>query len=161
VEKIIVNSGIGRIATATPGFTAKVLPAIIREFSLLTGQRPVTRLAKKSIASFKVREGDVIGVKTTLRGRRMVDFLERLTKVVLPRLRDFKGIDLKNIDSHGSLSIGLRDHLVFPEVAPEESQVNFGLQITIVPAEKKRAEAIAMYRELGVPLKKSGPVKDK
>ena len=154
LEKIVINSGIGRLS-ATPNFEEKVLPEIIKELSMITGQKPAPRAAKKSISGFKLREGSVVGLKTTLRGKRMVDFLNKLNSTVLPRLRDFRGLNLKNVDENGNLSIGLKEQVVFPEIIPEDSKVNFGMQITVVPKNKNRAEAIQLYRGLGVPLKKN------
>ncbi len=155
LEKIVVNSGIGRLSTASPNFPEKVLPEIVKDFAALTGQKPATRAARQSIAGFKIREGQIVGLQVTLRGKRMTDFLEKIVKVVLPRVRDFRGIDLKNIDSRGNLNLGIKENVVFPEINPEVSKAGFGLQITVVPkAVKSREEAVRLYRELGVPLKK-------
>jgi len=154
LEKVVVNVGVGKKAVSQSGFDSKILPEISKELSQLTGQKPATRAATKSIAGFKLRQGMVVGLKVTLRGKRMIDFVERFNKIVLPRLRDFRGIDLKNIDQGGGLSIGLQDHLVFPEINPETSKANFGLQITLVPKVKDRQSAIDFYRQIGVPLKK-------
>ena len=155
IEKIVVNAGIGRLATAQPNFNEKVLPELMKDFALITGQKPVVRQAKKSIAGFKIRTGTIVGLKVTLRGQRMSQFLERLAKIVLPRIRDFRGIDLKSIDQNGNLTFGIRENLVFPEVNPEVAKVNFGLEITIVPQSiKSREQAIALYRDLSIPLKK-------
>ena len=154
LEKVVVNVGVGKKAVSQSGFDSKILPEIIKELSELTGQKPATRAATKSIAGFKLRQGMIVGLKVTLRGKRMIDFVERLNKIVLPRLRDFRGLELKNVDQGGGLSIGLQDHLVFPEINPETSKVNFGLQITLVPKVKDRESAIDFYRQIGVPLKK-------
>ena len=154
LEKVVVNVGVGKKAVSQSGFDSKILPEIIKELSQLTGQKPATRAATKSIAGFKLRQGMVVGLKVTLRGKRMIDFVERLNKIVLPRLRDFRGLELKNVDQGGGLSIGLQDHLVFPEINPETSKVNFGLQVTLVPKVKDRESAIDFYRQIGVPLKK-------
>jgi len=153
LEKVVINAGIGRLATSSPHFNEKVLPDLMRDLSLITGQKPATRTARQSIAGFKVREGNIVGLQITLRGKRMADFIERLGKVALPRLRDFKGIDLKNVDKSGNLSVGLKEQTVFPEVDSETAKVIFGLQITVVPKFRKREEAIELYRQLGVPLK--------
>ena len=153
IEKLVVNTGFGRIASQ-PNFEEKVLPELVKEFSLITGQKPSSRAAKQSIAGFKLRTGMVIGLKATLRRKRMRDFLEKMIKAALPRVRDFRGIDLKNIDKMGNLTVGFKEHLVFPEVSPETSTVNFGIEVTIVPKERKREKAIVLYRELGIPLKK-------
>lgn len=154
LEKIVVNSGFGRLATQ-PSFEEKLLPELSREFAAITGQKPAPRRARKSISGFKIREGLVVGMVATLRGKRMADFLERLVQVVLPRIRDFRGIPLKNVDAAGNLNVGIREQFAFPEVAPESSKVNFGVQVTVVPKQaKNRDAAISFYRELGVPLQK-------
>jgi len=153
IEKIVINSGFGRLST-TPNFEEKALPGLIREFALITGQKPSPCAAKKSISGFKLRAGTIVGLKSTLRRKRMRDFLEKLIKVVFPRVRDFRGIDLKNIDTMGNLTVGFKEHVVFPEVSPETSLVNFGVEVIVVPREKNREKAIALYRELGIPLKK-------
>jgi large subunit ribosomal protein L5 len=153
IEKISVNTGFGRLAGQVD-FEKKILPELTRDFSLITGQKPAFCPAKQSISGFKLRKGAIIGLKTTLRGKRMKDFLEKINHVVLPRVRDFQGINLKSIDKNGNLSIGIKECVVFPEISPETLNVNFGIEITIVPkAVKSRNEAIELYRELGVPLK--------
>lgn len=151
--KIVVNSGLGRMSQQ-PNFSDRLLPESIKEFSLVVGRKPKTNPAKKSIAGFKMRQGQVVGISATLRRKMMYDFLEKMIRIVFPRVRDFRGVDLKNIDRNGNLSIGFRDHLVFPEVAPENSKADFGIEITIVTNAKNRDEAIALYRALGIPLKK-------
>ncbi len=154
IEKIVVNVGLGRLSSQ-PQFTEKIFPAVVKDVSLITGQKPRQTTAKKSIAGFKTREGQVIGVMVTLRGKRAQDFLERLVVTALPRVKDFRGIDVKNVDNDGNLNLGLREHLVFPQINPEESQYSFGLQVSVVlKAIKNRSEAIDLYRELGVPLKR-------
>lgn len=153
IEKIVVNAGIGRLSQQGQ-FEEKILPEVNREFSIITGQKAATRLAKKSIAGFKIREGQIIGLKATLRQKRMEDFFARLVNLTLPRVKDFRGLDLTNIDESGNLNIGFKEQNVFPEIDMEKSKVNFGLQVTIVPRKKNREAAIALYRRLGLPLKK-------
>jgi len=153
IKKIVINVGVGRLSQQ-PHFGDKLLPEISKEISIITGQKPAPRLSKKSIAGFKVREGQIVGMQVTLRGKIMYDFLGRLINLVLPRTRDFRGIDVKSIDSHGNLTVGLGDQYVFPEISAETSIVNFGMEITIVNSAKNRANAIALYRAIGVPLKK-------
>ncbi|NCO15381.1 50S ribosomal protein L5 [Candidatus Wolfebacteria bacterium CG18_big_fil_WC_8_21_14_2_50_39_7] len=153
IEKIVINVGVGRLSQQ-PNFEDKVLPELMKEMALIAGQKPAITKAKKSISGFKVREGQTVGLKVTLRYQRMSDFLERLIKIVFPRLRDFRGIDLKNIDSNGNLTVGLREQTVFPEINPEISKVDFGLEISIVSNAKNKEEAVALYRSLGIPLKK-------
>jgi len=153
IEKIVINVGVGRLSQQ-PNFEDKVLPELMKEMALIAGQKPAITKAKKSISGFKVREGQTVGLKVTLRYQRMSDFLERLIKIVFPRLRDFRGIDLKNIDSNGNLTVGLREQTVFPEINPEISKVDFGLEISIISNAKNKEEAVALYRSLGIPLKK-------
>lgn len=152
--KIVVSVGVGR-ARSLAQFEEKVLPGIISELAALTGQKAAPRAAKKAIASFKTREGDIVGLQVTLRGARMQEFLARLIRIVLPRVKDFRGLDRKNVDAHGALNIGLREQYVFPEINPEKSKVSFGLQVTVVPRTRDRARAIAFYESVGVPLKSS------
>jgi len=154
-EKVVVNVGIGR-QSQEPNFAEKKLPAVMEELAMITGQKPSPRPAKKSIAGFKTRAGTVVGLKVTLRRKRMQYFLERLINIVLPRVRDFRGIDQGTVDANGNLSIGIKDHLVFPEIIPENSKVNFGIQVTVVPRlPKNRAAAIERYQTLKIPFKKS------
>lgn len=154
LEKIVVNTGIGRLATNSINFEEKVLPGIIEEFKAIAGQRPSIRRVRQSIAGFKIREGMVVGLTATLRGKRMKNFVVRLNSIVLPRVRDFRGISLKNIDQNGNLTIGIREHTTFPEIAPEQSKSDFGLEVTLVPKICGREKAIELYRLLGVPLQK-------
>lgn len=153
LEKIVVDAGIGRLSQ-TPSFEEKVSAQVSHDLALLTGQKPQPRRAKKSIAGFKLREGQVVGLRVTLRRNKMVDFFERLITIVLPRVRDFNGVDLANIDEGGVLNIGIREQFVFPEVVPEQSPVSFSLGISMVPRLKNRVRALEMFRKLGVPLKK-------
>lgn len=154
IEKVVVNSGIGRLS-AQANFKEKLLPEIMRDLAAITGQKPAVRGAKKSISNFKLRLGTPVGLKVTLRGKKMAEFLKRLTNVVFPRVRDFRGIDLKKIDQNGNLNIGLKEQLVFPEIKADVSGVSFGMEITIVPkVVKSREETIKLYRDLGVPLQK-------
>ena len=153
IEKIVVGAGLGRLSQQGQ-FEEKILPEAVKEFALITGQKASTRPAKKSIAGFKIREGQIIGLKATLRQRRMEDFFERLVKLALPRVKDFRGLDLGNVDESGNLNIGFKEQSIFPEIDMEKSKVNFGLQVTIVPRKKNRVFAIDLYRRLGLPLKK-------
>lgn len=152
IEKIVVNVGVGRLRQLGQ-FEEKIFPEIVREVSLITGQKPISRPAKKAIAGFKTRLGDIVGLKVTLRGKRMFDFFSRFVNVVLPRIKDFRGLDLKNVDASGNLSVGLADQLIFPEIDADTTKVDFGLEVTIVTKTKNREKAIKLYRELGVPLK--------
>lgn len=155
LEKIVVTSGIGKIAGSMQNFEEKILPAIIKDFAAITGQKPAVRRAKRSIAGFKIREGAIVGLAATLRGEHMVDFLLKLNTVILPRIRDFSGIAKESIDAGGNLNIGIKESVVFPEINSDEIRTEFGIQVTIVPkAVKSREEAINLYRNLGVPMKK-------
>lgn len=153
IEKIVINIGIGKL-TQRAHFKDKVFPDVVKELSVITGQKPAVRQAKKAIANFKTRTGDPVGLRVTLRGTRMEDFFGRLVNLALPRVKDFRGIALTNIDQHGNLNIGFREQYVFPEIDIDHSTVNFGLQVTIVPKNKNREKAIDFYTLAGVPLKK-------
>jgi len=153
LEKIVVNAGVGRLSQQ-PNFEEKVLPQVTRDLSAISGQAPEVRRARKSIAGFKMRQGQIVGLRITLRGQKMVDFFTRFINIVLPRVRDFRGVDALVIDEHGSLNVGLREQLVFPELNPEESTLIFPLGVTIVPKRGGREAAIHWYRENGFPLKK-------
>lgn len=148
LEKVVINIGLGRASQAA-NFKEKIFPEIVKEMMTITGQKPSSRGAKQSISGFKLREGEIIGLKTTLRGRRMYDFVDKLVKIVYPRVRDFRGIDLKNIDERGNLNLGFKDHYVFAETSQETSTVDFGLQVTLVCNAKKREDASALYRHIG------------
>jgi large subunit ribosomal protein L5 len=153
IEKAVINVGVGRMRNQTQ-FEEKVLPEVVRDLSLITGQKPAPRATKKAIASFKTRTGDVVGLQVTLRGARMRNFVIKVTRIILPRVKDFRGLEMSNVDSNGNLNIGFREQYVFPEVDVEKSKIAFGFQVTIVPVLKNREKAIDFYRSIGVPLKK-------
>ena len=152
LEKVVINIGVGK-ARQQANFDDKILPEIEKEIATITGQKASRRPSRKSEAGFKVRAGNIVGLKTTLRGQRMQDFMDRLNNIVFPRVKDFRGIDTKHVDGGGNLNIGLVDQFVFPEIDPNTSKVNFGMQITIVPAIKNREKIIDTYKSIGVPLK--------
>lgn len=152
ISKVVISTGLGRMRQTNAQFDDKVLPEIMAEFAAITGQKPSVKKAKKSIAGFKVRQNETVGLMATLRGKRKEDFLAKLTNIVLPRVRDFRGISAKHLDHAGNLNIGFKDQSVFPEVNPEASKWNFGLEITIVAKEKDRDAAIDFYRQIGIPL---------
>ncbi len=147
--KIVVNTGVGRIRDAKPR------EEVMRDFALIVGQKPVSALARKAIAAFKTREGMVIGYKATLRGRRMRDFFDRLIHVALPRTRDFRGIKEEALDERGNLTIGIPEHIVFPEIDTEHSFTPFGFEISINTTAKTRKEALTFFRNLGVLFQKT------
>ena len=145
--KIVVNTGIGRR-------DEKEREGIKRQFEQIVGQRVVPKKALKAIATFKTRVGSVIGFAATLRGARMYDFLERLIHVAIPRVRDFRGLDPESIDARGSLTIGVREHSVFPEMVGEDAKPAFGFEVTLVTSARSREEALVFFRALGIPFKK-------
>src|SRR3972149_7086148 len=151
MERIVVNTGVGRLRQR-PDFEPKVLPYIMDTLAAITGQRPEKTAAKRSIAEFRMREGDVVGLKVTLRGRRATDFLSRFVNAGLPRVRDFRGLSESAIDEHGNLNIGVHDQSVFPEVNMDDSVTEFGMQITIVGAYQNKTRMTEAYRAYGVPL---------
>lgn len=160
LSKIVVNVGVGKLSQQG-NFSDKILPEIKKEIAAITGQKPREALAKKSIAGFKLREGQVVGIMVTLRGQKMVDFFERLNRIVLPRVHDFRGLSLGTVDERGSLHIGFREQVVFPELNPEETPFSFSFGVNIVPKSYKRAEMIETYKQLGVPFMKTEEVKPK
>ena len=121
----------------------------------ITGQKTLSRPAKKSIASYKTREGQTIGYQITIRGARSHDFVDRLIHIGLPRTRDFRGISRESVDEMGNITIGVKEHTIFPETADEELKDIFGLSVTIVTSAKTRKEAIAFFEQIGVPFKKA------
>jgi len=149
IEKIVVNVGIGRMLKDD-----KAIQKAERDLALMTGQKPVYRKAKKSISSFKIREGMDVGLSVTMRGTRMYDFLERLIAIALPMSKDFRGIDTKNFDTHGNLNFGIKEHNIFPEITYETLKDIFSLQVTITTTAKNREQGIALVRMMGFPLKK-------
>ncbi|MDP1688864.1 MAG: 50S ribosomal protein L5 [bacterium] len=154
IKKIVVNIGVGKLS-GQPNFNDKILPGIMSELAQITGQKAKTNPTKKAIAGFKTRVGQIVGVMVTLRGQRARDFCSRLVISALPRVKDFRGLLIKNVDKNGNLNIGIKEHLAFPEIKAEESARDFGLQITFVlNGVFTRDEAIEYYRKLGIPLKK-------
>ena len=149
LDKIIVNIGVGEAAG-----NAKLLDAAMNDLKIITGQQPVAKKAKKSEAGFKLREGQAIGAKVTLRREAMYDFLDRLVSVVLPRVRDFEGISGKAFDGRGNYSLGLTDQLVFPEIEYDKVEKLFGMSITIVSSAKSDEEGKALLEAFGMPFKK-------
>lgn len=146
VQKIVVSTGI------SASIDKKKRELIIDRLTRITGQAPAPRVAKKSIATFKVRAGDTVGFQVTLRGTRMRAFLEKMIHIVFPRVRDFRGLKPSAIDEMGNITIGLKEHTVFPETSDEDMKDIFGLAITIVTTAKTKKEAEAFIRHLGLPL---------
>lgn len=149
VEKVVLNMGMGEAIS-----NAKILDSAVDELSQITGQKPVVTKAKKSIASFKLREGQSIGTMVTLRGERMYEFLDRLINIALPRVRDFRGLPTKSFDGRGNYTLGIRDHFIFPEIDISKVDKPKGMNITIVTTAKDDEQARFLLRELGMPFGK-------
>lgn len=149
LEKVVVNIGAGE-ALDNP----KALEAAVGDLTTITGQKPVTTKARKSIANFKLREGRLIGAKVTLRGERMWAFLDRLLNVVLPRVRDFRGVSANAFDGRGNYTLGLRDQLVFPEIEYDKIDKLRGMEVTIVTSARTDEQARALLQLLGMPFGK-------
>ena len=146
LTKIVVNIGLGE-ATQNP----KLLDNAVEELAQITGQRPVVRRARKSVANFKLREGQSIGTMVTLRGERMWEFLDRLVSVALPRVRDFKGVSAKAFDGRGNYTLGIREQIIFPEINYDKVERITGMNVTVCPTAQTDAEAKALLTHLGVP----------
>ena len=146
LEKIVVNIGLGEALT-----NSKAVDAAVGDLALITGQRAIVTKAKKSIATFKVREGNPVGAKVTLRGERMWDFFERLTRVALPRIRDFRGVSGKAFDGRGNYTLGLKEQLSFPEIDFDKIDRLRGLEVTIVTTAKSDEESKRLLALLGMP----------
>jgi large subunit ribosomal protein L5 len=146
IMKVVVSTGVGKKRDK------KQLELIEDRLAKITGQKPASRGAKQSVASFKVREGDTVGLQVTLRGARMYDFLDKLIHIALPRTRDFRGLSAKAIDDMGNITIGIKENTIFPETSDEDLKDVFGLAMTIVTTAKSKAEAEAFFRHIGLPL---------
>ena len=149
ILKVVVNSGVGKLRDKK-----EAVEAVIKHLALITGQKAEPRPTKKAIASFKTREGMIIGYKVTLRGARMYDFLDRLVHFAIPRMRDFRGITLRSVDDGGNLNLGIKEHIIFPEMIGEDVRTIFGFEVTVVTSAKIRKEATELFRLLGYPLQK-------
>ncbi len=150
IEKIVVNVGTGTRAKKDRFAN----DFIAEELSKITGQRPSGRAAKQSIAGFKIRQGDVVGQSVTLRGEQMHSFFDKLVHIALPRTKDFRGIDTKNLDKMGNLTLGIKEHTIFPETGDQDLNKVFGLSITIVTTATSKEAAHTYLSYLGVPFKK-------
>ncbi len=146
LEKVVLNMGLGDVKDNSKSFQIAV-----EELRLISGQKPIVTKAKKSVANFKVREGMNIGAKVTLRGSRMYDFLDKLISIVLPRVRDFKGVPAKSFDGRGNYAMGVKEQLIFPEISYEQVEKTRGLDICIVTTAKTDEEAKELLVLLGLP----------
>jgi large subunit ribosomal protein L5 len=148
LDKIVVNMGVGEAKE-----NAKTLDGAVADLTSITGQKPVVTKAKKSIAAFKVRTGMPIGVKVTLRGPRMYEFLDRLVNVALPRVRDFKGVPPKSFDGRGNYALGLREQVIFPEIVYDKVDKVRGMDVIVCTTARSDEEARALLTQLGVPFR--------
>ena len=146
VEKIVVNVGCGEAA-----HDAKILESVQKDLALITGQRPLVTRAKKAISNFKIKEGDPVGCKVTLRRARMYEFLDRLLYMSLPRIRDFRGLSPKGFDEGGNYSFGLKEQTIFPEIRLDQIQFPMGMDIIVVTNASTRDEAYALLKSFGFP----------
>ena len=147
--KIVINTGLGDIKD-----NAKSIQMTEREIKLISGQKPILTKAKKSVANFKVREGQTVGIKVTLRGERMYNFYDKFVSIALPRLRDFRGVSDKAFDGRGNYSVGLKEQLIFPEISYDQVEKIRGMDVAIVTTAKTDEEARELLRALGMPFKK-------
>jgi large subunit ribosomal protein L5 len=151
LEKIVLNMGVGAATDQ-----AKLLDGAIIDLGIITGQKPLTTRAKKSIAGFKLREGNAIGAKVTLRGDRMWEFLDRLISLAIPRIRDFRGLPANSFDGRGNYTFGVTEQLIFPEIDYDKVDVTRGMDITIVTTARTNAEGKALLDAFGFPFKREG-----
>jgi large subunit ribosomal protein L5 len=151
LEKIVVNMGVGR-ATQDKA----VLDAAIDSLAKITGQKPLVTKAKVSVSSFRLREGNDIGCKVTLRGKRMYEFLDRLVSIALPRIRDFRGVNPNSFDGHGNYSLGLAEQVVFPEIDADKIQHTLGMDVTFVTSTTSDEQARELLRSFGMPFRQAG-----
>lgn len=149
LEKIVVNMGVGDATT-----NSKLLEAAVNDLALITGQKPVVTKAKKSIAGFKLREGQSIGCKVTLRGENMYNFMDKLISISLPLVRDFRGVSPKSFDGRGNYTMGIKEQLIFPEINYDEVVKVRGMDIVFVTTAKTNEEAFDLLNELGIPFRK-------
>lgn len=153
IQKVVVSSGVGGKKDK------KQLELVADRLSKITGQKPARKGAKVSLAAFKVRQGDTVGMQITLRGARMYDFLDRLVNIALPRTKDFRGISANGVDEMGNYTLGIKEHTIFPETGDEELKDVFGLAVTVVTNVKNKAETKAFLTHLGFPFKKTEDTK--
>lgn len=156
ILKVTINSGVGKFKQ-----DQKIIDEVAKDITQIAGQRAVFTQAKKAIASFKTRAGQIVGVKVSLRGRRMYDFLDRLVSLSLPRTRDFQGIVLSAVDGNGNLNLGLKEQIIFPEISHEQVKTIFGLEVCVTTSAKTQAEGLELFRLLGFPMQSQKVKKDK
>jgi large subunit ribosomal protein L5 len=150
LTKIVVSVGTGSKMKKDREATTKIAERLAR----IVGQKPAVRAAKQSVAGFKIRQGDQVGLSVTLRGARMHDFLDKLVHVALPRTKDFRGLNTSTVDAMGNMTLGIKEHTIFPETADEDLRDVFSLAVTLVSTAKTKKEAFAFFQHLGIPFKK-------
>ena len=148
IEKVVVNMGVGEAVQ-----NSRALDGAINDLTIITGQKPQVRRARKSVAGFKIREGMPVGVRATLRGERMWEFLDRLISVALPRVRDFRGVSDRSFDGKGNFALGLREQLIFPEVSYDSIDAVRGMDVAIVTSAETDDEARELLRQIGMPFR--------
>jgi large subunit ribosomal protein L5 len=151
--KVVVNVGIGEASKE-----AKLLNSVVDEMGLITGQKPIVTRARKAISNFSLREGMPVGVKVTLRGARMYEFLDRLINVAIPRVRDFRGVPSRAFDGRGNYTLGVKEQMIFPEIDYDKAEKIHGMDIVVVTSTDKDDEAYALLRQLGMPFRGETPV---
>ena len=151
--KVVLNVGVGEASR-----NQKLLDSVVEELSVISGQKPVITRARQSISNFSLRTGMPVGVRVTLRRRRMYEFLDRLVSATIPRIRDFRGLSTKSFDGRGNYSLGVREQIIFPEIDYDRIERIHGMDITVVTSTNKDDEALALLRELGFPFRGSLPV---
>lgn len=150
ITKVVVNIGIGRISG-----DKKAISQTEKDITKITGQKGIMRQAKKSIAGFKLREGMLVGYMVTLRGKRMNDFISRLVNIAIPRIRDFKGLSNKGFDQQGNYNLGIKEHIIFPEINYDEVDKTYGFNITVCTSAKTNEDALNLLKTTGFPFKES------
>lgn len=151
LQRIVINAGLGKLSDS--GREVKVIEDAVNEISQIAGQKPVVTKARKSIASFKLRDGVPIGCMVTLRGNMMYEFFDRLINLALPRLRDFKGLSTKSFDGNGNYTFGIREQIIFPEIDYSKVEKSKGMNITVVTTAKRDEEALELLKAMGVPFR--------
>lgn len=154
ITKVVINTGFGRlVAGKSTDEQKKIADAMVQDLATIAGQAPMITLAKKSISSFKTREGMPIGAAVTLRKKKMFDFLTRLINIGLPRSRDFRGLESKSFDNQGNFTMGIKEHIIFPEIMPEKIKMIFGLEVVVVTTAKNKEEGLWLLKFLGFPIR--------
>lgn len=148
LTKVVINSGVGRNAK-----DKNFIDGVISSLERISGQKPITTKAKQSISAFKTRKGMIIGVAVTLRGQRMFDFTEKLINITFPRIRDFRGLNPKQVDKLGNLAVGFKEHIAFPEIKADEVDNIHGLQVCLATTAKTYEEGLALFKLMGFPFK--------